>query len=382
MLFVLLVAAPLSFGEARALADRRNPGLLATQAGIAVARAGVDAAGQFTNPTLSTSYGKDDPKLQVGLDVRVPIFGQRGAAVASAEAQMGVAESETEAERARLHATVRRLYSAAWAAAGQAQVAAESARTAAELADLAAQRFRTGSAAQIEAEQSALASHRAAQDKLDRDAEALAALRELEATLGTSVEGLEPPPRPEAPPESDLLKMAQRHPELQVLRRQQQAALTKADEERAAIRPLPTLSLVAQRYEDPAVSLGLRGTIAFEVPLLSFNRGRVQEQVQTASRAELQALATLQRLSGQVRAARTRWAAASARAAFYGGRFLESARRVLDMARAGYRIGRTSLIAVLQAQSDLSSANSRSLDAALETQRALADLEEAIGADL
>jgi outer membrane protein TolC len=90
----------------------------------------------------------------------------------------------------------------------------------------------------------------------------------------------------------------------------------------------------------------------------------------------------LQHLTGQVRAARARWAAASARAAFYGGAFLESARRILEMARAGYRIGRTSLIAVLQAQNDLSSANSRALDAALDAQRALADLEEATGADL
>jgi outer membrane protein TolC len=52
------------------------------------------------------------------------------------------------------------------------------------------------------------------------------------------------------------------------------------------------------------------------------------------------------------------------------------------MAREGYRIGRTSLVAVLQAQSDLGAARSRAIDAELETQRALADLEEAVGADL
>src|SRR2546426_8970303 len=50
-LFALLVAAPLSLGEARALADRRNGGLLATQAGIEVARAGVEAAGRSEEHT-------------------------------------------------------------------------------------------------------------------------------------------------------------------------------------------------------------------------------------------------------------------------------------------------------------------------------------------
>jgi cobalt-zinc-cadmium efflux system outer membrane protein len=382
MWFAFLLAAPLSLGEARALADRRNGALVAIQAGIDVARAGVEVAGQLTNPTLSASYGKDDPKLQVGLDVRVPLFGQRGAAIAAAEAQRGVAEADALAERARLHAAVRRAYSGSWAAAEQAKVTAEAARIAAELADLAAQRFRTGSAAEIEVEQSSLASRRAAQDKLDRDAEALAARRELEATLATAVDGLEPPPRLEPPSEDDLLQLTEQHPELQTVRRQREAALARADEERAAIRPLPTLSLIAQRYDDLSVSFGLRGGIAFELPLLSFNRGRVHEQEQSAHRAQLQAQATLQRLTGQVRAARARWAAASARATFYGGPFLESSRRVLEMARAGYRIGRTSLIAVLQAQSDLSAANSRGLDAALDAQKALADLEEATGADL
>ena len=55
MLFVWLAAAVLSLGDARALADRRNGVLLAAQAGIDVARAGVDAAGQLTNPTLSAT---------------------------------------------------------------------------------------------------------------------------------------------------------------------------------------------------------------------------------------------------------------------------------------------------------------------------------------
>jgi len=381
-MLVALLAATLSLSEARALADRRNGALLAAQAGVDVASAGVEVAGQLANPTLTASYGKDDPKLLVGMDVRMPIFGQRGAAIASAEAQKGVAEADAQVERAKLHAAVRRTFSASWAAAEQAKVAAEAAGIAAELADLAAQKLRMGSAAQIEVEQSLLASRRSAQDKLDREAEALATRRELEATVGVAVETLQAPPRSDAPPEDELLRRAQSHPELQALRWQQEVALKKADEERAAIRPLPTVSVIAQRYEDPAVSFGLRGGIAFDVPLLSLNRGRVHEQEQTAHRARLQAQATAQRLAGQVRAARERWAAASTRATFYGGAFLESAHRVLEMARAGYRIGRTSLIAVLQAQNDLASANSRALDATLDAQKALADLEEAIGADL
>ena len=377
-----MLAAPLSLAEARAIADRRNGGLLASQAAVAVARAAVEAAGQLPNPTASASYGADDPKLQTGLDVKLPVFGQRGAAIDSAQALEQVAEAETEAERARLHAAVRRAFAASWAAGEQAQLAAEAARIAGELAKLTAERFRTGGAPQIDVEQASLAGKRAQQDRQDREAEAAASRRELEAILAQPVDAVQAPAATEAPPESELLQRAARHPEVEVLRRQQQASLARADEERAAIRPLPTVGVTALRFVEPPVYWGLRGTVSFDLPLLSWNRGRIHEQEESAQHAATQAQAALQRLAGQVRAARARWAAASARASFYAGAFVESARRVLEMAESGYRIGRTSLIAVLQAQNELSSARSRAIDAALEAQRALADLEEATGADL
>ena len=146
--------------------------------------------------------------------------------------------------------------------------------------------------------------------------------------------------------------------------------------------PVPSVSMTALRFVDPNVYWGLRAGIAFELPILSLNRGKIAEQVQLSNAASAQVQAARERLTGQVRASRARWAAAASRASFYGGGFLVSAQRILEMARAGYSIGRTSLVAVLQAQSDLSSARGKSIDAALEAQRALADLEEASGADL
>ena len=83
-----------------------------------------------------------------------------------------------------------------------------------------------------------------------------------------------------------------------------------------------------------------------------------------------------------MRAARARWAAASARAAFYGGEFVAAAARLLEMAEEGYRIGRSPLLTVLQAQGELALARGRGIEASLEAQRAVADLEEATGADL
>ena len=380
---IALLAAALSLSEAREIADRRNLGLQAAKAAVGVSRAAIEAAGQLQNPTFALGYGPDDPMYTAALDIKLPVLGQRGAAIGSAEAAARITETEVQVQQNRLHAAVRRTYFAFWAASSQVDVSSNAAKIAAELARLSEERYRTGGAPRLEVEQSALAMRRAEQEREDRAAEARAAHTELDATLGTQVDAVDAPSAAEVPPEQDLLARARKHPEVQSLQAHETAALARADEERIAIRPLPTVSLTAERITSSTPPYwGLRTGVAFDVPLLSWNRGRVHEQEENARTAAVQAQAAMQRLSGQILAARARWAAASARARFYRGEFIPSATRVLEMAREGYRIGRTSLVAVLQAQSDLGAARSRAIDAELETQKALADLEEAVGADL
>ncbi|MGZ6126057.1 MAG: TolC family protein [Myxococcales bacterium] len=379
LLQVALLAASISLSQARELADRRNGPSLA--AGAVVARAAIASAGQLPNPTLSATYGPDEPRFTGTLDLRLPFLGQRGAAIHSAEANAEIAEQEFRAQRARLHAAVRRAYFAFWAASAQATLAADAAKVAQELANLTSERYRIGAAPQLDAEQATLAMRRARQDLEERAAEARATGSELDALLGTSIEGVDAPAPAAMPSLDDLLARVPIHPQLQALHANEAAALARADEERIAVRPLPTVSLTAERFST-GTEWGLRTGIAFDVPLLSLNRGKIHEQEASAQAAAIRAQIALQQLTGQLRAARARWAAASTRAAFYRGDFVESAARILEMARAGYRIGRTSLIAVLQAQSDLGAARSRAIDASLESEKAVADLEEAVGADL
>ena len=374
---------PLSFAEARALADQRNGDLASARAAVTVAQAGVESAGQLANPALNFGVGPDDPTFTAGLDVKLPLFGQRGAAIESAAAAARTVEAGVDVQRAKLHAQVRRSYYALAAAQAQAAGAEELSKLATQLSTLATERFKTGGAAQLEVEQSDLARQRAERERVDRQADAAAASAELAALLGEREAALEAegaPPIAALPPLEALLARVQTHPEVETLRRQQATTLARAHEERTSLRPLPTVSLLAERLSG-SPGFGLRAGLAFDIPLLSWNGGKIREQEEGAHLAEVQARGAAQRLEGLVRAARTRGAAAVERAAFYKGPFIESAARVLEMAQAGYKIGRTSLVSVLQAQTELASARSRSFDAALDAQRALADLEEAIGAD-
>jgi outer membrane protein, heavy metal efflux system len=378
----LLIAAALSLQEARTLADQRNASLAASSAEVKVARAGSDAAGQLPNPTLSVSYGPDDPRLLAGLDVKLPILGQRGAAIDSADAVTRVAEAEHLAAKALLHANIRRAYGALWAALEQVRVAGEAARLASELLRLTSERFKTGGAPQLDVAQAELADRRSAQELADRQAEAEATRRELEAAVGAEVSDVSRPPEPAVPDFRELLGRVAGHPEIASLQSQEAAALARAHEERVSLRPLPVVTVTAERFSDQTPTWGARVGVAFDLPLLSLNQGRIQQQEESANKARLLATAQLQKLEGQLGAARSRWAAASSRAAFYGGDFLTAAQRVLEMSETGYRIGRTSLFQVLQARTELSAARGRAVDAALDAQRALADLEEALGADL
>jgi cobalt-zinc-cadmium efflux system outer membrane protein len=384
-LFLALVAAPqpLTLEQALARAAKQNPELLAVQRGIPVAKAGVEAAGQLQNPTVAFSAGPDEPTLFGTIAVRLPVFGQRGTAVNAAQAEVPVAQAETAALTMRLLAAVRRAYFALATADAQEALGRQTEQLAAQLAQMAEEKFRNGTAPQLEAEQARLSRTRAAQDHLDRASVALAARVALAQLLGDppdedlrATDALSPVPQP--PPLESLLAKAQQNPEVQSLRRRREAALLRADRERAAVRPVPEVALELEKLNRTPM-LGLRAALAFEAPFLSWNRGRVHEQEALAAAAEAQERAAVKRLTAQVRAARVRWEAAARRARFYESDFVPAALRLLEMARAAWQLGRAPLVSVLQAQTDLAVARSKALDAASEAQNAFADLEEAAG---
>ena len=119
---IALLAAALSLSEAREIADRRNGGLQAAKAAVGASRAAIEAAGQLQNPTFAAGYGPDDPRYTAALDIKLPVLGQRGAAIGSAEAAARITETEVQFQQNRLHAAVRRTYFAFWAAGAQVEV--------------------------------------------------------------------------------------------------------------------------------------------------------------------------------------------------------------------------------------------------------------------
>lgn len=386
ILLFLLAATPLTLQDALGRAERANPDLVAARLSVRVAEAGVEAAGQLPNPTVQGSYGPDEPTLFGGIDLKLPIFGQRGTAVAAAEREVTVSQAEALSRALHIHSEVRRAYFALAAAQAQVALAGEAQRLAEELARLAGKKYETGGAPLIEVTQAQLQAKLSAQEALDRAALVVNAQQALNVLIGEEPDA-EPRaddpllPVPGVPALQELLARVANHPEVQLARGQRDAALARAQRERASVRPVPDVSLTLQRNlnSDGTPYLGLRYGLAFDLPILSWNTGHVHEQTAQASVADAQAQAAAKRLSGEVRAARTRWEAAGSRARFYAQEFLPAAQRLLEMARQGYELGRTPLLSVLQAQGEVAQARGRSVDAGQEAQRAYADVEEAAG---
>src|SRR5439155_6584224 len=113
----------------------------------------------------------------------------------------------------------------------QAQVAlaAEAVKLAGELERMAREKFNSGSAPQLEAEQAALALRRAGQDRADRETAARDARQDLAKLFGepeAEPQATDPLlPKAELPPLEALLEKAKEHPDVRALEAQRQAAL-------------------------------------------------------------------------------------------------------------------------------------------------------------
>ena len=378
-----LLAQPLRLSEAFARAREASPDLMAARESVRAAQSTVETAGQLSNPTLTASVGPDTPQLFAIVDVKLPIFGQRGTAVAAAERDVQAARADAQAKSVTVRAAVRRAYAALAAAQERAKLARDAFELAADLERRAQARVQTGIAPQLEAVQAGLARRRAAQERDDRAAALISAREELGRLFAiadpSSLEAAEAIyPLPAAPPLAALLTQSEHHPEVQSFRRQQDAALARAQRERAAVRPIPDVSLEFEKtYGDPVI--GLRAGIAFDLPVLSWNSGRVHEAQAQSEVAAAQARGALAKRTADLRSAHARWDASAARAKSFAAEIVPAAQQLLKMARDAWELGRTPLTSVLQAQGEVTSARAEASDAALSAQQALADMEEASG---
>ena len=377
----------LSLSDALARAVEASPAAVAARTARPIDVAGIGVAGQRPNPEVAFEYDKETPHWSFTGTLPLEVSGKRQRRIAVANATLAVTDAETARITADLRADVRRAYFQAVAANRRITVAQELEALATRARDAAQERFQAGAAPRLEALQAGLALAQAQNDVTSARGEAGAARAELNAllaypvdaapSLGDPLEG-GPMPTLEAATQQTLAGNA----ELNVLQKQVDEARAKAVLARALRRPDPSVS-AALTYDAPGeFTVGWRLGAAVALPVFTTGRADVAVADATVARAEADRQARVAQVTGAVAAALARAAAARQALERYQNELLPASLQVEQMADESYRAGQTGLPAYLQTVQAARDVRQRALQAGLDYQLALADLERAMGTPL
>ena len=146
---------------------------------------------------------------------------------------------------------------------------------------------------------------------------------------------------------------------------------------------MPNLDLgVGGDFNSSAYNAGLRGQVAFNVPVFSRNQGELAQSSALQRFLEAESSATRRAVAGKVEAAFSEWSARQAQVELYRLRLRPAARRVENLAEESYKAGKANILAVLDAQRTVEEIERAYLDDLVALQAAFAALEETVGAGL
>ena len=377
----------LTLADAIGRAVEANRTLVAARAARAIDTAGVQAAGQRPNPEVSFEAARETPHWAFTGTVPLELSGKRQRRIDVANATLGVTEAETARITADIRADVRRAYYQTVGAIRRVAIAEELAAIQGRVRDAAQDRFQTGAAPRLEALQAGLALAQAQNEAVAARGDLTAARAELNALLAFPLDAspaladlLEEGSLPA--PEAAAQQVVSANAELQVLQR-------RIDEERARValakamrRPDPSVT-ASLTYDAPGeFTFGWRAGAAIALPIFTTGRPELAVAEATLARAVADREARAAQITGAVSAALARAAAARQSVDRYRTEILPASLQVEQMAEESYRAGQTGLPAYLQTLQAAREIRQRALQAGLDYQLALADLERAMGTPL
>jgi outer membrane protein TolC len=350
------------------------------------------------NPGLTLGGGQSEPKFSAAMQLRLPIFGQRGVHVRAAELGVHVAANEAEWTRWRLRHEARIAYYSLARAEAEVAIAVDVEVLARRISAMAKERYDVGAGTRLDESQAELVHVRAQQDVSDRRAVARIARLDVAKLLGDSAVGEVADPLSTIGPTPELSELlgalSARHPELRTLAAEREAAHARARAARSELRPYPVFELGLELLDPTTCNLklasnadgpycvGPRGALGFDLPIFNWNGGPVERAESEARLAQTKAIAALVRIESAVRAAHEALLAARVRARFFETEYVPNARAVEAMAREGFASGKTGLLPLIEAERSVLEAQLGLTEALFSVQSARADLEEASGVAL
>ncbi|HVY40834.1 MAG TPA: TolC family protein [Polyangia bacterium] len=385
-------ARRVTFAAARAAGESAAPDVALAAGRDAVTRAQIGVAGALANPTLGVTTARETARLGVSASLPLPVFGQRGAALAAARSDADAAALDVEAARAEGRFAASVAWLDLWEAEGRARLFAEAAADAARVAAIADEKFKAGSAPRVDVLRTAADRARARADADFAAAAVPAASARLAIAMGdptldrarasASAEGaadLELGLASGHDQLADLLSLLPAHPAARRDRARAEAAAAHVRAEQRLRWPIVNAEL-AVNWRDPTLpATDVIGGLAFEAPVLSLRGGAIARARAEQALEETTAALELRRLQSELTDAYARAQGAGARARSLRSDVLPALEEVRRMTEEGYRDGRVDLLRLLDAQRARLDSRLAQVEAQAAWERALAEVERAVG---
>lgn len=376
---------PLTLEAAMAQAMSANPTIAAARLRHAVDLAGVGVARERPNPEFAYEAEKETPNQSFALTQPIELGGKRQRRIDLAQATMSVGDAELDRTIADIRSQVRRAYFDLASASRRVTIAEDLRTIAARTRDAARARFQAGDVSEFDAVRGESVLAAAEDDVTAARGDVEAARATLNALLGqptttpiTTADDLRSAPMPAL--EDALAQANSKNAELAVFDKRITEQTARRDLARALQRPDLGAGGALTYNSLPEFTYGWR--LSFTVTLPVFTQRRAGVEVEDRALAQLKAerAARAAEIGGEVAAALAHAAAAREQMTRYDTVNLPLAQQQERMAQDSYNAGQTRLEALLEALQSAREIRRRGVQAALDYQAALADLERAIGA--
>ncbi len=381
-------APALTYQAALELATRNNLGLAAARRQLAIRQAEVLIARQIPNPELSFEGTRDVPHETLGFNLPIEVGGKRARRIELARQQETLADLDVRTEMRTLRRNLRQAFYGLAGADERLRLAEEVAGIARRVRDVAQARFEEGAAPRLDVLQAELGIARADADVQLAGSARLSAQADLNAVLNqppgqiVAIAG-DPVQVPAVPDFARAMELASTSnidlltAERNAAVEQRRIALLKAERV-----PTPVFS-VGGVFDAPGeFQAGLFGGVTWELPLFTRNQGEIAQSAATVGQLQAQRDAARRVVESEVFGALARIDAGRKQVEAYRATIVPTAVSLEGLAEESYKLGRSSVLGVLDAQRSLRDVRREYLQAALDLQSAIADLEEVIGAGL
>jgi cobalt-zinc-cadmium efflux system outer membrane protein len=380
--------SPLSFDAAVAYAAAHNLDVDAARRGRAIREANIRAAGQRPNPDVGAEVTRDSPHQAFTIDLPIEIGSQRRRRLDVAREELSLADVDVHVQLRTVRRQLREQFFGLLAADERTRLAQAVVEIATRVRDAAQARFDAGAVPRLEVMQAQLGLSRAEADLDAARGDRSAAQARLNAVLNAppqqvlTLQGTLDDHTTSPPIESALATASASNLDLVTLDRQIAVEARRLDLLRAQRTPVPVFSAGALFNSPGDFTFAPSASINVGLPLFSRNQGEIAASIATTAQLRGQRDAARRTVENAVWAAASRVDVARRQVDTFRQRLIPVATDLEQLSEESYRAGRTSVLGVLDAQRSLRDLSRDAVQAALDLQMALAELEELIGTPL